>query len=249
MDKLIAQLLRLYIPAGTLAPELLARHARGELTLPVDLFDAAGTTRAIVIPFDRHQGDEDGAHWTRLCELARFLQVDCGFPAPAVSISSAFGFRLWLSLAAPVPAQQARRFLELLRERACPELDVAAALRQPVELPPCRNEATGRWAAFINPGMGASFVDEPGLEMAPPAVAQAAFLEGLETISPAQFDAALATLAPATQSPAVVAPAPASPLPPNADTLLLRDATLEDIVRHLHARGIEPTFRHVLSGR
>jgi hypothetical protein len=28
--------------------------------------------------------------------------------------------------------------------------------------------------------------------------------------------------------------------------LLLKDATLEDIVRHLHSLGIEPTFRHVL---
>jgi hypothetical protein len=30
--------------------------------------------------------------------------------------------------------------------------------------------------------------------------------------------------------------------------LLLRDATLEDIVRHLHAKNIEPTFRHLLPG-
>ena len=28
--------------------------------------------------------------------------------------------------------------------------------------------------------------------------------------------------------------------------LLLADATLEDIVKHLHGLGIEPTFRHVL---
>jgi hypothetical protein len=31
-----------------------------------------------------------------------------------------------------------------------------------------------------------------------------------------------------------------------ADTLLLRDATLEDIVRFLHAKQIEPTFRHLI---
>jgi hypothetical protein len=30
------------------------------------------------------------------------------------------------------------------------------------------------------------------------------------------------------------------------DGLLLKDATLEDIVRVLHARGIEPTFRFTL---
>jgi hypothetical protein len=30
------------------------------------------------------------------------------------------------------------------------------------------------------------------------------------------------------------------------DGLLLRDATLDDIVRFLHARGIEPTFRFIV---
>jgi len=29
--------------------------------------------------------------------------------------------------------------------------------------------------------------------------------------------------------------------------LLLKDATLEDIVRHLHAKNIEPTFRHLVA--
>jgi hypothetical protein len=30
------------------------------------------------------------------------------------------------------------------------------------------------------------------------------------------------------------------------DGLLLKDATLEDIVRFLHSKNIEPTFRHIL---
>jgi hypothetical protein len=40
---------------------------------------------------------------------------------------------------------------------------------------------------------------------------------------------------------------PAAVPPPSADGLLLKDATLEDIVRALHARGIEPTFRFTLA--
>jgi hypothetical protein len=88
--------------------------------------------------------------------------------------------------------------------------------------------------------MGASFADESGLDMAPPAAGQVAFLEGLDSIAPGQFSAALARL----DAPAAPAAAPA---PPAADGLLLKDATLEDIVRALHARGIEPTFRFTLA--
>ena len=51
MEKLIAQLLRLYVPQGQIAPELLGRQARGEDTFPVALASGDGTTRALVIPF------------------------------------------------------------------------------------------------------------------------------------------------------------------------------------------------------
>jgi len=251
MEKLIAQLLRLYVPAGQVAPELLARQARGEHTFPVALACGDGTTRALVIPFDKARYEEDGQHWTRLCEVARALQVEYGFPAPGVSISAASGFRLWLSFEAPVPVALAQQFLESLRNAAFPDLAVAPdAATRPVELPPCRNPETGRWAAFIHPGMGASFVDEPGLEMAPPAQAQAAFLEQLETIGLQQLKDALAALQPdqaqaQAQAPASQ-PAPAAPPSHGSGELLLRDATLEDIVRHLHAKNIEPTFRHII---
>lgn len=245
MEKLIAQLMRLYLPAGQAEPGLLTRHLLGEASAPIALTTEAGMTRALVIPFDKARYEEDGQHWTRLCEVAHALQANYGFPAPGVSISAASGFRLWLSFEVPVPASEAQQFLERLRDLAFPDLVVAPdAATRPVELPPCRNPDTGRWAAFIHPGMGASFVDEPGLDMAPPAPAQAAFLEQLETIDPQQFRAALAALQP------VHAPSPAMPpsLPAaqGAGELLLRDATLEDIVRHLHAKNIEPTFRHLL---
>jgi hypothetical protein len=243
MEKLIAQLMRLYLPAGQVDPGLLTRQVLGEATAPIALTTADGMTRALVIPFDKARYEEDGQHWTRLCEVAHALQANYGFPAPGVSISAASGFRLWLSFETPVPASEAQRFLEGLRDAACPELAVALdAATRPVELPPCRNQDTGRWAAFIHPGMGASFIDEPGLEMAPPAVAQAAFLEQLEMIGPQQFRAALAALQPAP-TPAM---APALPAAQGSGELLLRDATLEDIVRHLHAKNIEPTFRHLL---
>ena len=248
MEKLIAQLMRLYLAAGQPDPALLARRVLGELSGPLALATPDGMTRAIVIPFDKARYQEDGQHWTRLCEVAHALQAHYDFPAPGVSISANAGFRLWLALATPVPVAQAQQLLEGLRDTAFPDLAIAPdAATQAVELPPCRDLASGRWAAFIHPGMGASFIDEPGLEMAPPPHAQAAFLEQLETIGPAQFAAALAALQPAPA--AAVKHPQAHATQAAAGGLLLRDATLEDIVRHLHALGIEPTLRHLVPGK
>lgn len=249
MLKLIQELMRLYLPQGAVTEEALQAHILGQLTLPPDITTSEGMTRAIAIPFERIPQAEEGRHWTLLCEVANALQDEFGLPAPAVSIASGEGFCLWLSLAMPLPSLQAGQFVELLREAYFPELD--PVLGAPAELPPCLNRDTGRWAAFINPGMGASFIGEPGLEMAPPQAAQAAFLEGLESIDAERFDRAFDLLAArragagATQAPAgqpLAAPAPAA-LP---EGLLLKDATLEDIVRHLHALNIEPTFRHLM---
>ena len=190
-----------------------------------------------------------------------------------------FRSRLWLSLETPVPPDQAQDFLSLLRQAYFPEYELAPdAATAPVYLPPCLNPRSGKWAAFIHPGMGASFAEESGLEMSPPLAGQVGFLEGLDSIDEEQFRNALRKLeqrqAPAPAS----APAPAEPVssaaldalaaepfalqppeqapakaPPRpkaaaSEGLLLKDATLEDIVRHLHAKNIEPTFRF-LQGR
>jgi hypothetical protein len=246
MQKIISELTRLYIPAGVLSPEALAQHVLGQTTLAIDLTTGDGLTRAMVIAFQKMAGDEEVQHWNRLCAVANALQAQLGFPAPAVSISGANGYGLWLSLEVAVPVAQAQKFLELLRRAYFPDMDLRPdAVGAPVELPPCLNQSTGRWAAFIHPGMGAAFADESGLEMAPPLAGQAAFLEGVHSISEAQFLHALDTL----QQSHGAAPAPSAPALPRAvaaDGLLLRDATLEDIVRFLHSKNIEPTFRHLI---
>ena len=261
MLKLIQELMRLYLPEGAVTEEALQAHILGQQTLPVDITTSGGLTRAIVIPFHRIPRLEEGRHWTLLCEAAHALQAELDLPAPAVSIASVDGFCLWLSLAVPLPSLQAGQFVELLRQAYFPEME--PVIGAPAELPPSLNRETGRWTAFINPGMGASFIGEPGLEIAPPQAAQAAFLEGLESIDPVRFDRALARLlaraAPsaaqaepaAEPAPMSSPPAPAPPRPAAApEGLLLKDATLEDIVRHLHALNIEPTFRHLIpSGR
>lgn len=231
MEKLTAQLTRLFLLPG-LEP--------GQNADSTPLVSEDGLTRAIVIDFPRAAEDES-RHWTQLCEVANTLQEKLGFPAPAVSVTGGKAFRLWLSLREPVPAASVRRFLSLLRTAYFPELPLHA--NGAVELPPCLHGETGKWAAFIHPGMGASFAGEEGLDVAPPAAAQLAFLEGLDSIAPARFEDAMAAM----HRPREAAPQHV-PLAAPPDGLLLKDASLEDIVRHLHALGIEPTFRHVLPG-
>jgi len=241
MEKLIAQLLRLYLLPGTTLPDDMARHFEGTRSVPVPLVSSDDLTRAIVIDFTRERHGAPDQHWLELCAVANRLQEAYGFPAPAVSITGASSFRLWLSLEEPIPLGDARRFLSMLRDEHFPELDLQATTQ--VELPPCLNADTGKWAAFIHPGMGASFAEEAGLEMAPPVAAQLAFLEGLESIGKAQFFDALVSMKQGdAPQPAVSVALEPSP----KEGLLLKDATLEDIVRHLHAMNIEPTFRYVL---
>jgi len=251
MEKLISELIRLYLLPDSPAAQALAQRRDGGACAPVDLVSPDGLTRAIALPFRKAAGTDTG-HWERLCTVANGLQADFGFPAPAVSVASAGGYVLWLSLTAPVSVAEARRFVAGL-ERTWPDtLPSAGAVGIPVELPPCLNGATGHWAAFIHPGMGASFADETGLDMAPPVAGQVAFLDGLDSITDEQFREALDRLAPA--QPAPVAQRSEAAAPPRRDDgipdgLLLKDATLDDIVRFLHARNIEPTFRHVLPRR
>lgn len=246
MQKLISELTRLYLPPDAGPKEALAEHLLGKTTLAVKLTTGDGLTRAIVIPFRTASGGDEAQHWTSLCAVANALQADLGFPAPAVSISGVDGYGLWLSFAQPVPAALAQQFLELLGQAYFPDSPVlAGAVDAAVELPPCLNQSTGKWAAFIHPGMGASFADESGLEMAPPLAGQVAFLEGLHSIGDAQFRHALEVL----QQPHGAAPlatAPALGRTASNDGLLLKDATLEDIVRFLHSKNIEPTFRHLI---
>lgn len=246
MQKLISELVRLYLPKGAVSPASLAEHMLGNATLAVKLSASNGTTRAIMIPFRRAKsGADEAQHWTQLCMVANALQADLGLPAPAVSISGADGYGLWLSFDHPVSSDQTQQFLELLGHAYFPDTQVPAdAVHIPVELPPCLNQASGKWAAFIHPGMGASFADESGLEMAPPMAGQVAFLEGLHSITADQFKHALNVLRP---SAAPAAAASVLPAAAGADGVLLKDATLEDIVRYLHAKNIEPTFRHLIT--
>lgn len=239
---------------------------------PLPLVSAAGLTRTLILEFRRTANQATPRHWDQLCQMANYLQDKLGLPAPAVSISGNNAYRLWLSLAQPVPLTQAHAFLQALCASNFPDLHAAQlnwlpqagsddASHLSIECPPCL-QSNGLWSAFIHPGMGAAFEEEGGLEMPPPAAGQAAFLERLRSISAEQWQQSCATLqnhqraTPAADSAAGVLPAAALPAstatqlkqpgPAANPGLLLKDATLDDIIRHLHERNIEPTFRHLL---
>ena len=265
MHKLISELARLYLADGQqdtdgqpVTPEVLARQVSGGQAVTANLVSETGQVRALVLEFGGKGGGDK--HWSDLCAIANALQHELDLPAPAVSISGRTSFYLWLSLETPVPQAQAQQFLQLLRTVFLPvSTDILSAapadFLESVELPPCL-QPSGKWAAFIHPGMGASFADEPGLDMPPPLQAQLGFVESLRSMTAAQFAKALAVLqqhagvAPVAAAAPTAAPTPASAIikaPPSNGGLLLQDATLEDIVQWLHARNIEPTFRHRLS--
>jgi hypothetical protein len=245
MQKLISELSRLYLPAGASSFMALEQQLLGKTTVSASLVSDDGLTRAIVIGFHKVSDGEEAQHWSLLCAVAKALQLELGLPAPAVSISGKDGFNLWLSLAAATPVAQVQRFLGLLRTAYYPDLAAGAEGGAPVELPPCLHPGTGRWAAFIHPGLGASFADESGLEMAPPFAGQAALLEGLQSTSQVQFQHAMHILAQSGEvTPVAGGPVTVRASSPNG--LLLQDATLEEIVSYLHSKNIEPTFRHLI---
>lgn len=227
MNKLITELQRLYFlpgqqwlsqqadaggkpadpAAGALTPAVVASGLAGERSIALELVGADGMARTMLVNFAK-PGD-----WEQVANLFRAVQDELDLPAPAISVSGQKGYRLWFSLAEPVAAAQAGGFLDALRRKYLADIPVAhLALRPAAEqtvtkLVPALHTATGKWSAFIDPSLGAMFVDEPGLDMAPNMGRQADLLAGLKSIKTGDFQRALSAL----QTPAESATSPGSP--------------------------------------
>lgn len=155
------------------------------------------------------------ADWDTLAPLWRGVQADLGWPAPAIAVNGRDAFELWFSLAEPLPRAQASQLLAQLqrrylggvgrgRVRAWPGTDTAG---EPPAGPPF---AAGpeRWAAFVAPDLPAVFGDDPALDFAPGADAQADLLARQRPISAAELRQAQTVLALA-EPPTAVSAAPA----------------------------------------
>ncbi|WP_145842479.1 hypothetical protein [Denitratisoma sp. DHT3] len=163
--------------------------------LTIDLVTPARTTRTLVISLER------GRDWPLIAGLCERLQSELDLPAPALAVSGLAGYQLWLSLATPVPLAQAHQFVQALVRRYLPE--AAQVQCHPssaddracrVDLVPAYREATRRWSAFIDPGLGGMFADEPGLDIQPNPAGQADILAGCRSIDARAFQHALARL-------------------------------------------------------
>jgi hypothetical protein len=159
------------------------------------------------------------ADWATLSPLWRGVQVDLGLPAPAIAVNGVDGFELWFSLAEPVSAAEASRFLHGLQRRYLADLkpgrlrrwpDAAAPSERPAPhgagLIPALFEASGQWSAFVAPDLAAVFGDEPSLDVEPGRDAQAEQLSKLASMAVADFHAALALLNPSAALALAVAP-------------------------------------------
>jgi hypothetical protein len=219
MSLLNTELARLFhLPASTATP---VGQASG----------AAGPVRALVLEVT------GPADWAELSPVWRGVQTDLDLPAPAIAVSGTDGIQLWFSLAEPVSLDHAAAFLAGLqgrylgalpakRVRSYPHTtsgDGAPALPPPV---PALQAGTENWSAFVTQDLAAVFGEEPWLDLPPNRDQQAQLLGKLQSIKPATFLAALATL----QAPAL-APAPADANPAAAHV-----ATVAEDTRHLSPR-------------
>ena len=220
MNKLITELQRLYFLGnqrwngeGVLTAQIVERCVAGELNVAFDLVGANGMARALVVEF------EDSGDWQHVANLYQAVQDELGLPAPALSVSGQPGYALWFSLADAVPVAQAGVLLAALRSRYLADLPASRVGLRPavdtiarVTLAPSRHPASGKWAAFIDPSLGGMFIDEPWLEMTPNQDKQAELLAAINSISAAEFQAALSVLH--GVSPTDPAPTDAEPVSP-----------------------------------
>lgn len=187
MTRLQSELTRLYLPTEP------AATAPDDNTLP--LADAHGHIRALVLEVARP------ADWDAASRVWVGVQQDLALPAPGIAISGTEGYQLWFSLAAAVPVAQGHAFLEALRQRYLGDLPphrvtlvpTAGDMTPRVARVPAV-QASGDWSAFVAPDLAPVFADTPWLDIVPGDDGQADLLRRLESLRPAHWAAALATL-------------------------------------------------------
>lgn len=187
MNKLISEFYRLFFFKSQ--PDL----PKGK-NQQLKLVSADGDVLGLVISIER------AADWSRAAICYQGLQEDLEFPSPGMSVSGRGGYQLWLPFSEAMPVSQVEKFVELVRLKYFSDLQPKYLRFCPVSgdgsvgFVPAIDDSTGRWSAFIDPTMGAMFMDEPGLELAPNMDRQADMLACLEPIDVDSFEQALSIL-------------------------------------------------------
>ena len=198
MSKLASEFERLYLLPGQIE----------------SLIDASGASRLLCLALPAKD-------WPAAEALLRALLEYLELPLPAVSVDGK-GFRLWLSFAEVIDAATGARFAAALRQRYLPELPAERlqVLTGQLALPPSLLDEDGeRWTAFIDPGMGSLFVDEPSLDFSPSPDKQAELLASFASIPARAFAHAVARLETASSEISGETPTTAVHQPETAKTI------------------------------
>lgn len=183
-----------------LTHELMEKHLSGGETVALNLVNADGLCRVLMVDFDgtaHGQGERD---WRLLRAITAQAVHDLGLPVPAVSVSGRKGFGLWWGLAEPVPVALAQTFLQLFRrawlsEVPGDEIDLRPDTDKPTKaaqavakLPPCLHRGSGKWAGFLPlDRLEEEEAPSPWFEERPEATAQASILAAVELVPVSAF--------------------------------------------------------------
>lgn len=200
MNRLQSEWRRLYAPTGTARPDSPDAAPQSHPIDGIDLVDAPGRVRALVLQLARP------ADWSALSRVWQGVQVDLGWPAPAIAVSGTDGYQLWFSLTQAVPVAQARAVLDALQIRYLGDIAAARVDQWPVpdaSAPqgvqharpvPAEPERPEQWSAFVAPDLAPVFNGTPWLDLPPNLEGQADLLSRLASISPTEWDGAQALL-------------------------------------------------------
>ena len=193
-------------PAVLTAP-ILEKHLAGTATMALNVINAEGLCRVLMLDFDGTQHGHAARDWRLLRTITGHIVHELGLPLPAVSVSGRKGFGLWWSLAEPVPVGQAQSFLRLFRraylsEVPGDELDLRPDTDKPTKaaqavakLPPCLHRGSGKWAGFLPAArLEEEEAPRPWLEARPESETQANILASVELLSISAFLRALDAL-------------------------------------------------------
>ncbi|MFM2120241.1 MAG: hypothetical protein RL722_1709 [Pseudomonadota bacterium] len=142
--------------------------------------------------------------WAPLGEVWRWVQAECGWPAPAIVVAGP-AMQLWFALAEPVPVADAHAWLCALVRRVLvglpshrlaiwPPLAKAGpqaegeqhrglAVLEPPQVPHALDPDGERWTAFVASDLAPLFADTPWLDVAPSLEGQAQLLCTLRPVS------------------------------------------------------------------
>lgn len=245
MPRLQTALHRLYLPLDA-APEV--QNAAADT---IRLTDANDRVRAMVVELAQQVG------WDGVAALWQGVQSDLDLPAPAIAVSGVDGYQVWFSLAESVPLAEALAFLESLRARYLgaiaakhirlqPQARDSVRQVQDIKRVPAVQGDTGRWSAFVAPGLAGMFADEPWLDLQPSPDAQAKLLSHIKSIQPAEFRLAQQRLRPpdapaAPASESVAADVPHAARAPKRFLLaVMNDPTIPMSLRIEAAKALLP---------